>query len=82
MTTDSNSPKYEVAFSFLAQDLALATRCSEALSPLTTFVFSRHQETLAGTDGQESFRSAFRFDSRLNVVLLRAGWGETPWTRV
>ena len=33
-------------------------------------------------DGQESFRAAFRFDSRLNVVLLRDGWGHTPWTRV
>lgn len=74
--------KHDVAFSFLAKDLALATRFSDALAPLTSFVFARNQEDLAGTDGQESFRAAFRFDSRLNVILLRAGWGETPWTRV
>ena len=74
--------KHDVAFSFLAQDLALATRFADALTPLTSFVFARKQEDLAGTDGQESFRAAFRFDSRLNVILLRDGWGQTPWTRV
>jgi hypothetical protein len=74
--------KHDVAFSFLAQDLSLATKFADALAPLTSFVFARKQEDLAGTDGQESFRVAFRFDSRMNVILLRAGWGETPWTRV
>src|SRR5690348_6752618 len=74
--------KHDVAFSFLKEDLTLATRFADALAPLTSFVFVRMQEDLAGTDGQESFRAAFRFDSRLNVVLLRAGWGATPWTRV
>lgn len=78
----AGSYKHDVAFSFLAQDLALATRFADALAPLTSFVFARKQEDLAGTDGQESFRAAFRFDSRLNVVLLRDGWGQTPWTRV
>ena len=76
------NPKHEVAFSFLAPDLALATRFADSLAPLTTFVFSRKQEELAGTDDQESFRAAFRFDSRLNTILLRSGWGQTPWTRV
>lgn len=74
--------KHDVALSFLASDLALATRFADALAPLTSFVFARKQEDLAGTDGQESFRAAFRFDSRLNVILLRDGWGQTPWTRV
>lgn len=74
--------KHEVAFSFLARDLSLATQFADALAPLDCFVFARKQEELAGTDGQESFRAAFRFDSRLNVILLRDGWGKTPWTRV
>jgi hypothetical protein len=82
MESEGSSPKHEVAFSFLAADLPLAVRFADSLAPLSTFVFSRQQEELAGTDGQESFRSAFRFDSRLNVVLLRDGWGQTPWTRV
>ena len=79
---EKNQPKHEVAFSFLTPDLQLATRLADSLAPLSTFVFARKQEELAGTDGQESFRAAFRLDSRLNVVLLRGGWGETPWTRV
>jgi hypothetical protein len=74
--------KHEVAFSFLAADVALATKFADSLARLPTFVFSRKQEDLAGTDGQETFRAAFRFDSRLNTVLLRSGWGQTPWTRV
>jgi hypothetical protein len=74
--------KHDVAFSFLARDLQLATKFADALAPLTSFVYVRQQEEIAGTDGQESFRAAFRFDSRLNVILLRGGWGETPWTRV
>jgi hypothetical protein len=79
---DESKFKHDVAFSFLAQDLTLTTKFADALAPLTSFVFARKQEDLAGTDGQESFRAAFRFDSRLNVVLLRAHWGQTPWTRV
>lgn len=82
MTEEQSEFKHDVAFSFLAQDLTVATRFADALVPLTSFVFARKQEDLAGTDGQESFRAAFRFDSRLNVVLLRDGWGRTPWTRV
>ena len=82
MSEEANEFKHDVAFSFLAQDLTVATRFADALVPLTSFVFARKQEELAGTDGQESFRASFRFDSRLNVILLRDGWGRTPWTRV
>jgi hypothetical protein len=82
MSEEQGEFKHDVAFSFLAQDLTLATRFADALMPLTSFVFSREQEDLAGTDGQESFRAAFRFDSRLNVILLRDRWGQTAWTRV
>jgi hypothetical protein len=45
-------------------------------------VYSKQQEQLAGTNGLESFREAFRTRSRLVVVLYRNGWGETPWTRI
>ena len=76
------SYKHDVAFSFLAKDVTLAARFSDDLVPLTSFVFIRKQEKLAGTDGLETFRAPFRFDSRLNVILLRDGWGQTPWTRV
>jgi hypothetical protein len=49
---------------------------------LDVFVYPKKQEAIAGTNGLEVFRSAFRNDSRLIVVLFRNGWGETPWTRV
>ena len=74
---------YDVAISFLKDDLALAQRLRDGLSSqLTVFVYVDRQEELAGTDGLETFRNVFRHDSRLVVVLFRTGWGETSWTRV
>src|SRR5208337_180417 len=67
----------------LQQDEPIALDLYERLSPnFDVFVYSKKQEDLAGTDGTESFRKAFRQDSRLVVVLYRDGWGETPWTRI
>lgn len=75
--------KYEVAFSFLARDEALATELNDLLQEhLSTFLYSKKQEELAGTDGEEIFNDVFGKQARLVVVLYRAGWGETPWTRI
>jgi hypothetical protein len=76
-------PVYDVAISFLYQDLALAqTLYNELSKELEVFFFPRNQEELAGTDGLESMREPFRDQSRLNVVLYRPRWGKTPWTGV
>jgi hypothetical protein len=80
--TGERTYAHDVAFSFMQQDEPLALRFRAALAPLSSFVYSKMQEQLAGTDGMETFRAAFRTDSRLNVVLLRSGWGTTRWTRV
>lgn len=76
-------PIYDVAISFLCQDLALAQALHAELSKdLEVFFFPRNQEELAGTDGLESMRVPFRTQSRINVVLYRPKWGNTPWTGV
>ena len=74
---------YHVAISFLAQDepLALAIRGS-LQPPASVFAYSKAQEQLAGRDGIEAFRTVFREQAQLVVILYRQGWGETPWTRV
>jgi hypothetical protein len=46
-----------------------------------TFVYSKVQEKLVATDGQESFAEVFGKTARCVVVLYRDGWGTTPWTR-
>ena len=46
------------------------------------FVLSKAQEQLAGRDGIEAFRTVFREQAQLVVILYRPPWGETPWTRV
>jgi hypothetical protein len=79
----SENPKYDVAISFLYQDLNLAKAFFDELSKgLNVFFFPRNQEELAGTDGLESMREPFRFESRLSLVLYRPRWGKTSWTGV
>ncbi len=77
------SYKYDVAFSFLAGDEALAMSINELIKDrLTSFIYSKKQEELAGTDGEESFNTVFSTEARIVFVLYRNGWGETPWTRI
>jgi hypothetical protein len=78
-----NAPKYDAAISFLSEDVATAQAIYDRLvsNGLIVFFFPRNQEDLAGTNGLESMRGPF-FDSRVAVVLFKAPWGETPWTRV
>lgn len=75
--------QYDVAFSFLAQDEALAMELNDLLQGrLSTFLYSRKQEQIAGADGEEKFNEVFGRQARVVVVLYRAGWGESPWTRI
>ncbi len=75
--------KYHVAISFLARDIDIARALYAALAPrLKVFMYERSQEEVAGTDGLETFRSPFRSESALNVILFREGYEQTPWTRV
>ncbi len=76
------NPKYDVAISFLTEDLALASALHDKLCEgLDVFFFPGRQEVLAGTDGLESMREPF-LQSRINLVVYREQWGQTPWTRV
>lgn len=75
--------EYDVAFSFLAQDEPLAAELNDLLQGrLRTFLYSKKQEDLAGTDGEEKFNAVFGQKARLVVVLYRSGWGDSPWTRI
>lgn len=77
------NPKYDVAISFLSQDELIAAALRDRLTEgLEVFFYPRCQEELAGTDGLESMQKPFTDESRVNVVLYRERWGQTPWTRV
>lgn len=80
----ADEPTYDVAISFLACDEPLALRVHSRLvgDGLSVFVFSKAQEKIAGGDGTEEFRRAFRLESKIVVVIYRDGWGHTPWTHV
>jgi hypothetical protein len=79
----SDPYEYDVAFSFLAQDEALAVRLGDLLQDrMRVFIYSRRQGEVAGTDGEQTFTRVFGERSRLVVVLYRDGWGKSPWTRI
>jgi len=44
--------------------------------------WSVEQEQLAGRDGEEKFADVFTQKARIVVILYRAAWGATPWTRI
>jgi hypothetical protein len=74
---------YEVGFSFLKQDEAIAYDLNDHIQDrLSTFIYSKKQEELGGTDGEKKFNKVFYEECRVVVVLYRDGWGETPWTRI
>ena len=73
----------DVAISFKSEDANLANDIRGRLgTSLDTFVYTAKQEELAGTDGLETLKMVFRHRVKLVVILFRAGWGKTPWTRV
>ena len=78
-----NEFEYDVAFSFTAQDEALATQLNDLVSDrLKTFIYSEQQKELAGTDGQTTFSDIYGKKARVVVILYRKEWGQTRWTGV
>lgn len=83
LTTEERSFKYDVAFSFLKEDLTLAQEINDVLQDRTsTFIFTERQDELVGHEGMARFREVFGKQARVVVVLYREAWGTTPWTRV
>jgi len=75
--------KYDVAFSFLKEDEQLAITLNDLVADrLTTFLYSKKQADLAGTDGEKTFNKVFSEEARVAVVLYRSNWGKTPWTKI
>src|SRR5437870_578606 len=75
--------EYDVAFSFLKDDEPTAAYLADLLAErYKSFVYSKKQEEVVGTDGQETFNAVFGERARAVVVLYRDGWGATPWTRI
>jgi hypothetical protein len=81
--SESDAFKYDIAFSFVKEDEGLATQINDLVQDrYRTFLYSRAQEQLAGTDGEETFNAVFGEQARTVAVLLRPEWGQTAWTRI
>jgi hypothetical protein len=75
--------RYDVAFSFLSRDEALADKLNGLVKErLSTFFYPEQQRILAGSNGEVALNRAFGLDSRVVAILYRPEWGETPFTRV
>jgi hypothetical protein len=70
-----------VAISFLVADEKTASAIKAGLAGLKVFFYPHNQEELVGTNGIESMRDPF-LSARVNVVLFRERYGNTPWTGV
>lgn len=75
--------RYDVAFSFSMTSESIATAINQLLEDrITTFLYSKKQEEIAGKDGEEEFNRVFGQEARLVVILFSEDWGKTPWTRI
>jgi hypothetical protein len=72
---------FDVAISFLVADEKIASQIKSGLAGLNVFFYPHNQEELVGTNGMESMREPF-VSSRVNVILYRERYGNTPWTGV
>jgi hypothetical protein len=72
---------YDVAISFLVADEKTASTIKAGLAGLKVFFYPHNQEELVGTNGIESMREPF-IEARVNVILFRERYGNTPWTGV
>ena len=83
ISTVSLSFRYEVAFSFCKKDEELANQIDGVVKGrISTFLYSKKQEEIAGKDGEEQFHKVFGQEARLVAVLYGHEWGKTPWTRI
>jgi hypothetical protein len=83
MAGEDDQFKYDVAFSFCQEDEPQALELNDLIQDrFSTFLYSKRQETLAGTDGEESFSRVFATEARFVVVFFREKWGKTPFTRI
>jgi hypothetical protein len=83
LTGNNDGFKYDIAFSFVREDEGLATQLNDRVQDrYRTFLYSRAQEQLVGTDGEKTFNAVFGKEARIVAVLLRPEWGHTPWTRI
>src|SRR5712691_11551871 len=78
---DTSAEVYDVAISFLVADEKTANVIKAGLADLNVFFYPHNQEELIGTNGLESMRAPF-LTARVNVVLFRERYGNTPWTGV
>ena len=75
--------KYDIAFSFCAEDEELASHLHNEISKkYSAFIYSKKQDELVGTDGEKSFNQVFNKDARTVIVLYQDNWGKTSWTRI
>ena len=67
----------------MKEDEGLATQLNDLVRErYQTFLYSKAQEQLAGTDGEKTFNAVFGKEARTVAVLLRPEWGRTAWTRI
>jgi len=79
--TNTIIDKYDIAISYLTENEELASAIyTELGETFNIFIYTQHQEKIAGENGVEKFRQVFINKTNLIIVLYKNGWGKTEWT--
>ena len=66
LTANDDGFKYDIAFSFVREDEGLATQLNDRVRDrYRTFLYSRAQEQLVGTDGEKTFNTVCGKEARI-----------------
>jgi len=77
------SYKYDLAFSLCDEDLPFAERIYRGLSErFSLFLYSEDKKTLEFQNGVIRLSNVYRKEARAVIVIWRAKWGQSRWTRL
>lgn len=75
-------PRYDIAFSLTAADVGFVNQLVSALPEYRSFFYPERHQELTGSSALGPMRSAFRSDSKLQVIVHRPPWGKTGYTKL
>ncbi len=83
MDNQTETYKYEIAFSLCKQDVPFARDLIAQLNPsINVFFYENNQEELIAKSGPEVFGRVFNKEARIVVILSRKEWSETYYTDI
>lgn len=78
----SSEPQYDIAFSLTSTDRGFVKRLVASLPDFRCFFYLERDRELTGASALGPMREAFRYGSKLQVIVHRPPWGKTGYTKL